>query len=218
MGTTALLRSRAVEGRRIARLLISQPVSVTTVGTAIRRKTNWEWGEPWWNSRAIRYLGEHAQPGDSVFEWGCGGSTVWLARRGFNVTSVEHDPEWAAKVADRCPEADVRLIPGMSQGHLRSEPELRDRGQHFFDRYVAEIDQIEDQTVDVVLVDGLCRLECIRRGSRKVKPGGMLIVDDTDFRFLSVAAKQLPGWRAVRLTGFKRPLDVRETTFFHKRG
>ncbi|SRR6266699_3797431 len=216
MATSTPLRKRAAESRRIARQLIAQPRAAATVGRLARRSANWEAGEPWWNGRAIRYLSKHVLPGHRVFEWGCGGSTVWLARRGIVVTSVEHDPAWAAKVADCCPEADVRLIPGTQDGHFRSEPELRDRGQHFFDRYVAEIDHLDDQSVDIVLVDGLCRLECIRRGAPKVKPGGMLIVDDTDFPFLTASAKQLAGWPAIRLSGFKRPLDVRETTFFHK--
>jgi hypothetical protein len=173
-------------------------------------------GEPWWNRRAISYLKAHLSPGGTVFEWGCGGSTVWLANQGFAVTSIEHDLEWAAKVSARCVNVDVRHIPGMDEGQLRSEPELRDGGRHFFDEYVGEIERWEDGSIDAVIVDGLCRVECARRGAAKVRRGGMLIVDDTDYQFLTALSNDLPGWRAVKLSGFKRPLDFRETTFFHK--
>lgn len=212
-----LVKRPITRGLRGSRRLITDPGSVTTVGGLFRTSTSWDVGEPWWNSRAVRYLSKCAQPGACAFEWGSGGSTVWLASRGVVTTSVEHDPEWAAKVTARCPNADVRLIKGLTEGRLRSEPQLPDQGIHFFDDYVAAIDDVQDESLDIVIVDGMCRVECVRRGARKVKSGGILIMDDTNFRFLSPAKEQLRGWRKVRLAGLKwRPLDVTETTFFHK--
>jgi hypothetical protein len=171
---------------------------------------------PWWNKRAIRYLSRHIRPGDLAFEWGSGGSTVWLTRQGVSVTSIEHDPVWAAKVIDLCPETNVRLIPAATHGQVRSEPQLQDEGQHFFDDYVAAIDPLEDCSFDIMIVDGICRMECVRRGASKVKPGGVLVLDDTDFRCLAPSKRLLPGWRIVSLSGFKSTRDVRETTFFHR--
>jgi len=191
---------------------------VATVGAVAGRGTSWDAAQPWWNSRAVRYLSKRVRPGARAFEWGSGGSTVWLARQGVAVTAVEHDPGWVTKVAARCPGADIRLIPGRTAGRLRSEPELRDKGEHFFDDYIAAVDDIEDDSIDIVIVDGMCRLECVRRGAQKGKPGGMLILDDSDYRFLASAGERLRGWRAVKLSGFKRPLEFRETAFFHKPG
>ena len=33
-----------------------------------------------------------------AFEWGCGGSTLWLAHRCKKVVTVEHDAGWFGKV------------------------------------------------------------------------------------------------------------------------
>jgi hypothetical protein len=209
-------RGRAAIFRRAARYSLSQPAVITSVPALLGPRRGWDMDEPWWNIRAISYLKQHLPPGGSVFEWGSGGSTVWLTNQGLSVTSIEHDEVWAANVAKRCTNVDIRHVPGQLKGRLRSEPELRDAGRHFFDEYVAQIDQWNDESLDVVIVDGFCRVECMQQGAPKVKRGGMLIVDDTDFRFLSLIGTYLPDWKAVRLSGFKRPLDFRETTFFHR--
>lgn len=209
---------RAAEDRfRIARRMVADPGALATVSDLVRRGPTEEAEAPWWNKRAIRYLSHQLQPAARVFEWGSGGSTVWLARQGIAVTSIEHNPEWVTNVIDRCPSADIRAIPGTTHGSLRSHSGWLDRGQLFFDDYVAAIDQFEDESFDIIIVDGVCRIECVHRGAPKVKPGGILIVDDTDLKLLSPPRKLLPGWRSVSLSGFKKTSrDFRETTFFYR--
>src|SRR5690348_4709149 len=80
--------------------LASHPSLVTTVYPYVLhpRRSNWDTGEPWWNPRAIRYLKEHLPPNGMAFEWGSGGSTVWLSNNGLKVTAIESESEWANKV------------------------------------------------------------------------------------------------------------------------
>jgi predicted O-methyltransferase YrrM len=198
----------------LARRLAEHPTAIFTI-SALRQPGTEDSDVPWWNQRATRYMRQLLRPGDQVFEWGSGASTVWLTKQGVTLTSIEHDPDWVTKVNSRCPTANVRAIPGTASGQLRSEPQVMDMGQHFFDDYVAAIDSFEDNSFDIVIVDGVCRMDCVRRGAPKVKPGGVLIVDDTDNRFFA-AQGLLPGWRSVTRTGFKPSGDLRETTFFHK--
>lgn len=175
----------------------------------------WKSGEPWWNCRAVRYMAERLPDDGRVFEWGSGASTVWFAGRGLDVTAVESEAAWAEQVSKRCAGATVRLIPGTHEGILRSERELRDRGRHFFDDYVAAIDDYPDGTFDVVIVDGICRAACAERAAAKVKPGGLVIVDDTNWDFLEPCFKPFDGWATARIRGFKYASpEVFETTFF----
>lgn len=172
-------------------------MAITTIGVVFRRNLEADAGTPWWNDRAIRYLDQHLTKGDRVFEWGSGASTIWLVDHGAEVTSIEHDRDWVAKVKERCPAADVRAVPENA------------------DDYVAAIDEFGDSSFDIVIVDGKFRPECLNRGASKVRPGGLLILDDTDQRQLArVRKSSLPGWRKVSYTGFKASKDVRETTFF----
>jgi hypothetical protein len=197
----------------VARRLMAHPSAFTTAGALLRRDAAAATAMPWWNARATGYLGQHLRAGDKVFEWGSGGSTVWLMSQGARVTSVEHNPEWRAKVLARCPDATVRLIPPAAHGQLTAE--LGNQAQ-FYDDYVAAIDQLDDGSLDVVIVDGMSRLACVRRAAPKLRPGGLLVVDDTDMGCFKPARKLLPGWRVVRHTGFKPTRELRETTFLHK--
>ena len=58
-------------------------------------------GLPWLTFGAIRFLDGWLKPGMRVFEYGCGGSTIFLAARVKEVVSVEHDEGWARRVVQQ---------------------------------------------------------------------------------------------------------------------
>lgn len=199
--------------------LLADPSLLTDIGSSISqaRSSNWEVGEPWWNSRAIEYLRGRLPQEGRAFEWGSGGSTVWLTRNGMSVTAIESEREWAERVREHCPTADVRFIPGVDTGTFQSEPQLRDHGLHYFDEYVSAISDFPADSFDVIVIDGICRKECARLAAEKVKRGGIVVLDDTNFKFLRSAAEPFAGWETAILKGFKRKsgLIVYSTTFFH---
>jgi predicted O-methyltransferase YrrM len=133
------------------------------------------------------------------------------------VTAIESENEWAERVRERCPAADVRFIPGTDTGTLRSEPQLRDRGRHYFDEYVSVINNFEAESFDVIVIDGICRKECARLATQKVKRNGIIVLDDTNWKFLRSAAEAFEGWETVTFSGFKPKSGpfVYSTTFFH---
>ena len=201
------LRVRLGIAAEIVRGLRREPRAITTLGWVGHRESDtWSRGEPWWNRRAIRYLSDRATPGSRVFEWGAGGSTIWLHERDLTVTSIENKRKWAQRVLERCPNADVRHIPGTTTG-----------GKGFWDDYVDAIDRFENEFFDIVIIDGMCREECAARAVPKVKPGGMIVVDDTDQPWYPSVPEQLPGWHRDRVVGFKRSTKpLTETSFFYK--
>lgn len=213
------LRQKVQTATSVARELVAHPDALPTLSWVITqpKATNWDVGEPWWNRDAIAYLATHLRAGDRVWEWGAGGSTVWLVERGANVTSIEEDPAWASKVQQRCPDADVRFIGGTHDGVLRSRQWVRT--EMFFDDYVGSIDAEPDESIDVVIVDGRCRIDCVRRAVPKVRKGGLIVLDDTEQPFLSFGPylPELDEWRPVQKGGFKRGTYYYcQTTFLHK--
>src|SRR3954465_14154452 len=87
-------------------------------------------------SPLIRWLAENLPPDARAFEFGAGGSTLWLSEIVGSVVSVEHDQTWHAQLASRIP-PNVQLIhvAGTDTGTLTSS---RMRGV-FFDDYVSVI-------------------------------------------------------------------------------
>ena len=117
---------------------------------------------PWLTYGATRYLAKHVADRD-VFEFGAGMSTLWFAKRCRSVTSVEHNANWHHMISRRLAahtNVDIQLIEDTA-------------------RYVASIEQT-GQNYDLIVVDGIARENCIRAALTRLRPGGFLIVDNTD--------------------------------------
>jgi|SRR6185312_521825 len=137
--------------------------------------------EPFVAPGAIRFL-DTALPRQGIgLEWGSGRSTQWFAQRLGRLVVVEHDGAWYEQVRRQLREAgignvDYRLIP---LDHPPQEPT-----RPVYDpipRYVALADEFPDAYFDFVEVDGHYRQACVRAALDKVKPGGLLLVDDTNW-------------------------------------
>jgi SAM-dependent methyltransferase len=137
--------------------------------------------EPFVAPGAIRFL-DKALPRQGIgLEWGSGRSTQWFARRLGRLVVVEHDGTWYEQVRRQLQEAgignvDYRLIP---LDHPPQEPT-----RPVYDpvpRYVALAEDFPDASFDFVEVDGHYRQACVRAALDKVKPGGLLLVDDTNW-------------------------------------
>jgi hypothetical protein len=123
-----------------------------------------------------------------VFEYGGGGSTAWFADLGAEVTTVEHHSEWLAHLSQQFRE-DERV-------------ELLERSDvNGYAEYVAAIDDYPDDSFDVVVVDGRERVRCFEHSVAKVKPGGLLILDDVD-RTRYARAFEVVDWPREVVHGF----------------
>lgn len=132
---------------------------------------------PWLVPDAIRQIEKFLQPDHVGFEWGCGRSTLWFARRTSHITSIEGRRDWFEEVSRQ-----VTLDELLDNVDLQLE-EVTTEYDFMPDeiaRYVGAINQIEDESLDFILVDGHFRVPCIEHISNKLRSGGMLIVDNTD--------------------------------------
>ncbi len=162
---------------------------------------------PWWTLRAARLIDRFLRnrPGATVFEYGAGGSTVFLAKRAGIVISAEHDPQWHALVAKKVkthPNVLMTLAeagPGSSSGDFASGHAAW-RGFDFRD-YVKAIDRFEG-SFDLVVIDGRCRNRCLEKAIQRVKPDGVILFDNAGRKRYRVAleACSLPKLEARGLT------------------
>jgi predicted O-methyltransferase YrrM len=137
--------------------------------------------EPFLAPAAVRFL-DAALPRDGVgLEWGSGRSTRWLAQRLGRLVTVEHDPAWREEVSRQLEQSkldnvDYRLIPLEHPVHEPTRP--------IYDpmpRYVSFVEEFPDEHFDFIEVDGHYRQACVVAGAPKLKPGGLLLVDDTNW-------------------------------------
>jgi hypothetical protein len=157
---------------------------------------------PWITYPAFRQLQRVVKPSSKVFEYGCGGSSLWWASHASEVISVEHDGAWAARVAETAP-ANLKIITRAmgescskkrqamvtkffaSSPELPKSPNLEHNIMHGllceeFAAYATEITDYEKQSFDVIVVDGMARALTAWLAAQYVKPDGVIVFDNSD--------------------------------------
>jgi len=151
---------------------------------------------PWIPFAARTFLEAIVQPDWNVFEWGSGGSTIWLAQRTNHITTVEHwtryrDLLMADLNKTGLVNVDLLFIEAQP-GRIHVHPEMdhpdnyfgrpydQSYDNHNFKAYACAIDRFPARAFDLVFVDGQARSSCIKHGMPKVKLGGYLMADNSD--------------------------------------
>ncbi|MEO8217377.1 MAG: methyltransferase domain-containing protein [Acidobacteriota bacterium] len=118
---------------------------------------------PWLGFRGIRALDALIQPDWRVLEFGCGTSTVWLAKRAREVVSIEHDPSWFDVVSERLQRSNLTSV------------DIRLQGGDDYERIPEP-----ESSFDLALVDGLFRSRASEVAVRTVRTGGWIYLDNCD--------------------------------------
>ena len=149
---------------------------------------------PWFTYPAIDFLRQLDYSTKSVFEYGAGASTLFWARRANRVVAVETVQEWLDKVLTEAP-ANCTVI--------FSSPDV--------DAFANQIDSHGD--FDVIVIDGPgpTRPACCKRALEHLRPGGMIILDNSDLWPETAAIPRAAGLIQVDFTGFA-PLAVHAHT------
>ncbi len=154
---------------------------------------------PWWPYDAVTWVALALPPEPRVFEYGGGGSTLWLEDRSATVTVAEHDEAWHAQLADQVASCTTVLFrPPTTSGTVTSPV-----ASGYFDGYAAAIDDQLESSLDLVIVDGRARVACVNHAMAKVRPGGLLLLDDADRARYMPAVKMLAGWEQHVFAGLK---------------
>jgi SAM-dependent methyltransferase len=148
---------------------------------------------PWIVPAAVGWLRRRMRSDWSVLELGSGRSTVWLARRSGSVISLEDNEYWYPRTKERLGAAEV------------SNVDLRLRAVEDFPREVASL---PEESFELVVVDFLeaptvTRIDALKPAMKKVRPGGFLLLDDSDRPGYAEAFDLLAGWRFRKFTGVK---------------
>jgi len=119
---------------------------------------------PRYTTPTVEYLASRVGPGSRVLEWGAGSSTLWFAKRGASILSVEHDPRWHRLTSERLPESSRILQRDLGPAYWRPVESIRE--------------------FELIAIDGRCRSECaafvleeVRAGRHR--PGMALVFDDS---------------------------------------
>jgi predicted O-methyltransferase YrrM len=130
---------------------------------------------PWLTPAAIQLLSTLLRPSDRGAEFGSGRSTTWFAARVAALTSVEHDAWWHESVTTKLKEGGFDNVECI----LAREDQPMERGGD--SAYARTALAFDDASLDFALVDGQYRDYSSKYIMPKIKPGGMLIIDNVNW-------------------------------------
>ncbi len=146
---------------------------VDRLGVIFYEKTHPD--HPWLTRTANTVLNSWLKKTDVGLEFGSGRSTVWFAKRVGKLTSVEHHDQWTVKVREML--VTNKLTNVDHQLHVMDRPEDNAADAS----YVKAIDQFADNSLDFCLDDGVYRNYCALHVLDKLRPGGLLVVDNVNW-------------------------------------
>jgi Methyltransferase domain len=154
---------------------------------------------PWWPYLMVDEVARRLPPEATIFEYGCGASTLWFEDHGATVTGVEHHAGWYRDISALTgPSTEVLLVEPETEGSITTS--LADG---YFDRYVATVSAVPDGSMDLIIIDGRCRVACATAAKPKVKPGGSLLLDDSDRARYAPVFALFAGWQTLTIQGLK---------------
>ena len=139
---------------------------------------------PWLVKDAVVFLDEFLKDREAtVLEFGAGCSTLWFSSRVKKIHSVEASLRWIHKIEKKVegsPSDNVRLI-------------------HRKGSCYDICDTFPDESFDLVLIDARDRVKCFNKSVRLIKPGGVLMLDNSERkRYWSALSDALTGSRLKR--------------------
>lgn len=136
---------------------------------------------PWYTYPALEYIKQLDFSNKQVFEYGSGNSTIFWSTIAKKVISIENNSEWYEKVVSRVDRnTEIKLIVNNTL-------------------YVQEI--LSHGNFDIIVVDGSCRLECAQAAINRLNPGGMIILDNSDWHIKTAKFLRESNLIQVDMTG-----------------
>jgi len=136
---------------------------------------------PYTNLKLISFLKNYSNDKKnlSIFEFGSGSSTLFFEDYFDHVFSVEHDKDWFEIINTNIKKANVYLVPPKKVSNpVCGSKKLGFRNLDFVN-YVNFIDSL-GKKFDVIFIDGRARQECLKLAKQYLKPGGIIILDDSN--------------------------------------
>jgi hypothetical protein len=162
---------------------------------AFNAKTPLELGFPWWSFGAVKYLGERLKADQDVFEFGSGGSTIYIGSRVRSVTCVEDERQWVDLVVEAAARRNLKGVSVIYRPFDFWKTGAFDKSDYLL--------TLTGRSYDVIVVDGKewsdqVRDLCFWHAENHIKEGGIIVLDDS-WRYPQVKIRN----RARRWQEFK---------------
>ncbi len=128
---------------------------------------------PWMTYGAIEFLKNNLKKDQQVFEFGCGASTLFFAKKVKKVIGLESNPTWFSIIQNKL----------LQSQHSNVEITLMPDGLTNFS--YENFAQNYGTKFDLIIIDSLKRFSCAKNSLNALKPNGAIILDDSERKHYS---------------------------------
>ncbi|SES92277.1 cytidylyltransferase domain-containing protein [Anaerobranca gottschalkii] len=158
---------------------------------------------PWMTYPAIDFLEKRVKKHFKVFEFGCGFSTLWWAKKVDTVVACEHNSAWVQAIKENLPtNAKIIYVDISKEDYPNS---ILKTGEKYH----------------IVVIDSRDRIDCAKVAVNSLLPDGIIIWDDSQ-RTKDDEGKEYilaQGFKKIEFTGMGPIVkDKNETTIFYREG
>lgn len=164
---------------------------------------------PWIPIKAKLWLDKILKPNMILYEFGSGTSTLYFATKVKKIISIEHDKNWYNNIKgkfiqEQINNCDYILIEPENITDKNSKTidpkhtsDLKNYELFHFRKYIESINKYPDKHFDLIFIDGRVRIACIQNSIRKIKPGGYLVLDNSDEKKYKLTQKILKNYKKL---------------------
>ena len=100
---------------------------------------------------------------------------------------MEHDLKWVNIVEERIRNRNIKNVD------LNSVSRENDEYSNFINKF-------ENDYFDLIFIDGRDRVKCIKNSIAKLKPGGILVLDNSERDRYNAGKRLLRNWKTIETT------------------
>lgn len=139
---------------------------------------------PWWTYSSIDYLKAYIEKCEhpiTVFEWGSGASSIWLAKRVDSLITIDHDAKWHTIIQPFLKDCSnvISLLKEPEPWLVNEKYSSQKMPGVNFKSYVTAITEYSAK-FDIIVIDGRARSACLQTSLPYLKKNGLIVFDNSN--------------------------------------
>lgn len=166
---------------------------------------------PWTSPASILFFDRILNNNMVGLEYGSGRSTFYFSKKLKHLVSIEHHKGWFNSTNKKLKENNVKnvdyfLIPKENFSLKEGEKDIylnefnKDESEKCFFNYSDKVNEYPDNFFDFVLIDGRARVRCGINAIKKLKSGGIFVLDNSERNRYKPLFVELENWPIAETT------------------
>jgi tRNA A58 N-methylase Trm61 len=167
---------------------------------------------PWITYQAIEFFNQNLKKNHLIFEYGCGSSTIFFAKKVKKVVSIETNEIWFEIINKKIKEQNIDNV----EIFLMTDGISNEKYENFLENYQKE----NNLDFDFVIIDSIKRFKCAQNVLKFINNKTKIVLDDSERKHYKKIFKLFEENNMKKIDFFgiaPAQLRIKNTTIFTKK-